>query len=67
MKMEKLLQNKKNERKSVMKKENIMIRVAADEKEEIKAAAEKQQMTMSEYLLALHRDHINKKHIKGAH
>lgn len=49
-----------------MKKENIMIRVAADEKEEIKAAAEKQQMTMSEYLLALHRDHINKKHIKGA-
>ena len=33
---------------------------------EIKAEADKQKMSMSEYLLALHRDHINKKHVKGA-
>ena len=49
-----------------MKKEYIQIRVAADEKDEIKAEADKQKMSMSEYLLALHRDHINKKHVNGA-
>lgn len=38
-----------------MKKTNIIIRVSEREKEEIKAAAEALDMTMSEYILTLHR------------
>lgn len=38
-----------------MKKTNIIIRVSEREKEEIKAAAHSLEMTMSEYILMLHR------------
>jgi len=38
-----------------MKTENIIIRVSELEKQKIKAEAEKQQMSMSEYLLYLFR------------
>lgn len=38
-----------------MKKTNIIIRVSEREKEEIKAAAEALDMSMSEYILTLHR------------
>ena len=38
-----------------MKTENIIIRVSELEKQKIKAEAEKQQMSMSEYLLYIFR------------
>ena len=41
-----------------MKKENIIIRITEREKEEIRAEAEKLQMSMSEYILMLHRQHM---------
>lgn len=43
-----------------MKKTNIIIRVSDREKEEIKSAAEALDMSMSEYILMLHRIHIKK-------
>jgi antitoxin component of RelBE/YafQ-DinJ toxin-antitoxin module len=43
-----------------MKKTNIIIRVSDREKEEIKATAEAFEMSMSEYILMLHRKNIAK-------
>ncbi len=43
-----------------MKKNNIVIRVSDREKEEIAAAAEALDMSMSEYLLTLHRQNMAK-------
>lgn len=41
-----------------MKTTNIMIRVSEQEKQKIKEAAERLQMSVSEYMLMLHRQNI---------
>ena len=43
-----------------MKKENIIIRISELEKEKIKAAAESQQMSMSEFILAAVRAELSR-------
>lgn len=43
-----------------MKKSNIIIRISEREKEEIKSAAEALEMSMSEYILTLHRQATKK-------
>lgn len=43
-----------------MKTSNILIRVSDREKEEIKSAADALEMSMSEYILMLHRQNIAK-------
>lgn len=43
-----------------MKTSNILIRVSEREKEEIKSAADALEMSMSEYILMLHRQNIAK-------
>lgn len=43
-----------------MKTTNIMIRVSEQEKQKIKEAAEKLQMSVSEYILMLHRQNITR-------
>lgn len=43
-----------------MKTSNILIRVSEREKEEIKSAADALEMSMSEYILTLHRQNVAK-------
>ncbi len=43
-----------------MKTSNILIRVSEREKEEIKSAADALEMSMSEYILMLHRQNVAK-------
>ena len=43
-----------------MKTINILIRVSEREKEEIKSAADALEMSMSEYILMLHRQNVAK-------
>ena len=43
-----------------MKTSNILIRVSEREKEEIKSAADALEMSMSEYILKLHRQTVAK-------
>lgn len=43
-----------------MKKKNIIIRISELEKEKIKAAAESQQMSMSEFVLAAVRAELSR-------
>lgn len=49
-----------------MKTTNIIIRCSDREKEEIKEMSQKEQMSMSEYILALHRKEKARKEMEDA-